>query len=149
MIEANANLEGALTLLDSRLESIERSIQRSAWREEVTTRVLRLPIGLMASQTYAVVGGPQQGRMWQIRRITIGSVSTLPVTAYSDESLSPSSTLWIFDTEPAQRSWSHLHMVLLHPDKLVLTAGAVSATMAGQCQIVDTPIFGTTRDEET
>lgn len=50
--------------------------------EQEHPRTLKLPVGLSSTQPYVVVGGPTQGRQWQIRRVqldtpTITSSSTL------------------------------------------------------------------------
>jgi hypothetical protein len=135
--------ELGLDLLNRRLDDLFRLVNRMASVEYVTPRLMRVPIGLRADQPYAVVGGPARGRQWHIRRVSINANPAFyPIMLYSDESLSASSMLWIFEAEPCQETWSREEMVLQPGDTLVISAGVTGAHFGGHVQVVDMPAYG-------
>jgi hypothetical protein len=141
------DFQATLNLLNGRLDDLLRMATRAQRAEDLTTRVLRVPVGLTSDRPYAVVGGPSRGRQWQIKRVQI-TASDYPITLYCDESLSLSSTLWIFDGVPAQETFGRDEMVLVHPDVLVCaTTGFAGDTMAGQIQVVDIPLYGSRNEQ--
>jgi hypothetical protein len=144
----DASFMATVDLMNDRLEQLVRKIDFMAKREDLTTRILRLPVGLREDQAYCIVGGPAQGRQWHIRRAFIdGPLVTYPVHLFSDESLSLASSLWVFESYPLQETWSHEEMVLFHPDVLVVGTGdAFHDVLGGQIQVVDKPLYGARSD---
>jgi hypothetical protein len=139
-IELRANLD----LLNDRLDTLFRQIDKSAKYEYVTPRIIRVPVGLRADQAYTVVGGPAQGRQWHIRRVHLEGEYELPVYLYSDESISPVSQLWEFTEAPLQETWGREEMVIFHPDVLVVATNESTPgdVLGGQVQVVDMPQYG-------
>jgi hypothetical protein len=156
-LEVDADL--ALKIGDA-ADDLQKLCRKIAMLERNTARVLKIPFSgsIAASQatTISVGEGPNLGRMWDIKRVSVAQINpsaTVPsgVSLYlftvpniGSAALTGDNLVWGSTSFPAFDKFGAKQVTLQHGEVLALMAvnGTTVFTLSGQLQVLDYPLYG-------